>query len=732
MNFLKQVLTLLLVILAFDSQAQTLEFTKQITGPNTQAVNDIEIVTANKNYFVAGEAKGIIDFENGYNVDTLTVQNVGSYNGGFLSKYDSIGNPLWYFSIPSPGNGHVGVQEISIDQSENVFAGVRFVDNTDFDPSPTNTALLNTYFFGTQHFALAKYSAQGTYEWAFYMEGLYLWDIHNSSSGDVYVCGDIKSDTVDFDPDPIGTFPVYGYNGGMFLAKYDSQGNFLWANAMNGDLQSRARSVAVDQTGDVIIGGHFVHIQGGTQVMDLDPSANNAIFTSPAYSEFVAKYDSNGTYQWAGLIEQEYDNIISSINLTSVTTDSDDNILIAGQFSDTFDFDPTTGIDNQWGNVYPGFISKWDKNGDYKWTNTVGQDYARVWPTNIVCDAQNRVYLTGAFDAEIDLDNGPGVHLLNAPDIYDSFIAAYDSLGDYYWSHHIRTLNQSSRSHFLATDKEFRLMYSLSFFDTIQGDLASTSYTHTPDASSGNANFDIIIMSLSLCGDFESDFEIDSSIFHALVPSAQYQWVICTEAGYEIIGGANSSSFEPTFNGSYALVTTRGNCSDTSQCKEIDLCTNFESDFTNNSGLLIASVSSAQYQWILCTENGFEVIQNAIDSSFQPTASGTFALVTSNNACVDTSDCREIIVVGTDNLDEPMALAVLYPNPTKGALTIDFGTSDEYTISVFSVAGQLVFKKERITSDQYSVNLDLAPGSYIIKCDYDDKSWFSKVLILGD
>jgi hypothetical protein len=46
-----------------------------------------------------------------------------------------------------------------------------------------------------------------------------------------------------------------------------------------------------------------------------------------------------------------------------------------------------------------------------------------------------------------------------------------------------------------------------------------------------------------------------------------YQWVICPS--YTPISGATSQIYAPTANGSYAVIVTTNNCSDTSDCVDI-------------------------------------------------------------------------------------------------------------------------------------------------------------------
>ncbi|MFN8297856.1 MAG: LamG-like jellyroll fold domain-containing protein [Chitinophagales bacterium] len=48
-----------------------------------------------------------------------------------------------------------------------------------------------------------------------------------------------------------------------------------------------------------------------------------------------------------------------------------------------------------------------------------------------------------------------------------------------------------------------------------------------------------------------------------------FQWLTCTGNGYTVIGGAISATYIASSNGSYAVVVTSNNCSDTSQCYQV-------------------------------------------------------------------------------------------------------------------------------------------------------------------
>ncbi len=51
---------------------------------------------------------------------------------------------------------------------------------------------------------------------------------------------------------------------------------------------------------------------------------------------------------------------------------------------------------------------------------------------------------------------------------------------------------------------------------------------------------------------------------------------------------------------------------------------------------------SAAYQWMDCTLN--TLIPGAVEQSYFPTSSGSYAVIVTLNGCVDTSDCVELIV----------------------------------------------------------------------------------------
>ncbi len=103
------------------------------------------------------------------------------------------------------------------------------------------------------------------------------------------------------------------------------------------------------------------------------------------------------------------------------------------------------------------------------------------------------------------------------------------------------------------------------------------------------------------------------------------------------------------------------------------------------------------------------------------TASDTFEL------CVDR------LIVGITDLEAGVFEVSLYPNPTAGKVMVEHnvGTSDEMEISVMSVSGSEVFRKNyRIGEDPVTFNLsDQVSGMYMVLIKVNDKVVIKKLIL---
>jgi Ca2+-binding RTX toxin-like protein len=217
-----------------------------------------------------------------------------------------------------------------------------------------------------------------------------------------------------------------------FVLKLDPNGNFVWARDFGGTQTNprdiaEASEVVVDGSGNVITTGNF------SNTIDFDPGPGIDNRTSAGSSDvFVSKLSPAGQYLWAatfGGADNDRGN--------SVATDASGNVITAGTFRGTVDFDPGPSVDNRTSNGSSDvFVSKLDGDGDLVWVRTFGGnsvDHGR----SVATDVSGNVITSGAFSNTVDFDPGPGVFNLTRESFTGQgnlFVSKLDGDGDFVWA----------------------------------------------------------------------------------------------------------------------------------------------------------------------------------------------------------------------------------------------------------------------------------------------------------
>ena len=139
---------------------------------------------------------------------------------------------------------------------------------------------------------------------------------------------------------------------------------------------------------------------------------------------------------------------------------------------------------------------------------------------------------------------------------------------------------------------------------------------------------------------------------------------------------------------------------------------------------LTANNAAASYQWVDC-ENNFAPIPDATNQTFEPVATGLYALIINDGLCTDTSECYFIDKAGITMLqDETFAI---YPNPAQNELQIfsSYTQSQGIDMYLYNITNQLV-SKYYITTFPYSLNISaLESGMYLLSIhNNDDNQYF--------
>lgn len=208
-------------------------------------------------------------------------------NEAFLVKFNANGTRLWgtYYG----GSGGESGESCSVDGNGNVYlAG--FTTSTSGIASGGHQ---NTLGGSTDAF-LAKFNASGVRQWGTYYGSTGAdngWSCAVDGSGNVYLVGNTASSTGIASGGHQNTYGGAPSDG--FLVKFNTAGNRHWATYYGGDGDELAYSCAVDNNGDVFIGGHTSSPSG----IAADGFQNT--YGGGANDAFLAKFNAAGVRSWA-------------------------------------------------------------------------------------------------------------------------------------------------------------------------------------------------------------------------------------------------------------------------------------------------------------------------------------------------------------------------------------------------------------------------------------------------
>ncbi len=414
------------------AQNNTYKWAKSV-GTTTADASQSITLDASGNIYTTGYFQGTVDFDPGDGVTNLI--SAGA-NDVFITKFDANGNLSWAKAMG--GTGSEFSYSIAVDAAGNVYSTGYFNSSTataDFDPS-TNTAYLTNA--GSSDIYVSKLDTNGNFVWAKSIGGTSndaAYALKLDANSNIYIAGYFSSATIDFDPNAGAVNLTSNGNGDAFVCKFDTNGNYVWANSMGGGSIDQANAISLDANGNIYVTGNFA----GT--VDFDPSltTNNlvAIATAPFTDIFVCKYDNSGSYVWAKSFASASTSAATSKYATALCIDNNNNIYITGTFTITVDFDPSANTANltTTGNA-DVFICKLNTNGDYVWAKSFGGTTTET-VTSIALDVDNNIYTTGSYTntADFDPSTATSYFVANGPaGKTEIFINKLDENGGYVWA----------------------------------------------------------------------------------------------------------------------------------------------------------------------------------------------------------------------------------------------------------------------------------------------------------
>jgi hypothetical protein len=303
------------------------------------------------NSFVTGYTSGNLD---------------GNMNAGgqdiFVSKYNTNGTKQWTKLLgTSQTDEAIG---IALDSNSNIY--ITGGTSGDLDG--------NTNAGGTDIF-VSKYDTSGTRQWTQLLgtsaddKG---YDIALDSSVNIYITGETYGD-------------LGGTNKGprdIFIAKYNANGNLQWTELLGTSADEYAYGIAVDSDGNIYITGHT-----GAALDDNNNAGGD--------DAFIAKYDTNGTKQWTGLLgtpgrDQSHEVVVGPNGY----------LYITGLTGGDLDGNTNAGAEDI-------FVSKYDTNGNRQWTELLGTSADDIG-RGIAVHSDGSIYSTGQTTGHLDGNTNAG------------------------------------------------------------------------------------------------------------------------------------------------------------------------------------------------------------------------------------------------------------------------------------------------------------------------------------
>lgn len=568
-----------------------------------------------------------------------------------------------------------------VDAAGNNYLGGKFQGTKDFDPG---TGVYNLTSNGLNDCFLAKMDNQGNFLWAISYGGSNfdnLYGIKTDAAGNLFLTGAFQ-ETVDFDPGS-GIFNLVSVGSAdIYVLKLNASGNFLWAVQVGAVDSDVAFDLAATPDGGAVLTGHFYQ----TTDFDPGPGVHEESSVGSSASAFLLKLDEYGVFVWVKTFSG-----INTVQGHNVSVDASGNIILSGTFLGTVDFDPGVGgyLLSSSENVI--FMLKVDTNGDFLWANQLNTAHIATPAIETIVASDESIYLSSGYTDFIDLDPGPGSANFNSNGNQDVFVAKYDSDGNLVWGGSFGGTDNDYVGG-LAMDESNELLLAGRFLSDVDFDMGSGTHVET---SLGQGK--MYLLSMTSSGDFNSVKILSSTL--SIEPRALF----AVSADELYIAGTFSgiADFDPGFD-QYLLSPV-----DTYDAFQLKLGCTSAAVIVQNGFDLSATATLVDYQWVDCS-NAFATIAGETNQTFSATENGEYAVIVTQNGCVDTSACVTLSDIGfTDN---SLTEVSIFPNPTAGKVVIHI--SDDAQLIVYSSSGESVYSSELSIG---SNNLDfgkLAEGIY--------------------
>lgn len=300
---------------------------------------------------------------------------------------------------------------------------------------------------GTEGLYVIKYDSNGIEKWAKGFggnaSGQYDFQnvkpVYDSNCNCFYVAGEFGGEMI------LGNDTLISYpdSRGLYVAKMDLNGNFIWAHSINNSHYHPLGSIG---NAEVFCSPNgIVYLTGST--IDTINFSGHTLYPGG----FLLKFESSGNCIFARNL---FSNPTNQVKLNFLGNE----ILMSGNFQDSMFSIDTVNILNNGIGSYDFYLSKADTNGNVIWLNHYGYGGYDYIGTLDVSQTSNEIYFCGGFQDSITV-NGTKYYNQGKDIIFGKF----DANGNAIWIEQCNAQNNVGGANSIKIDNEGNI-YSDGYF----------------------------------------------------------------------------------------------------------------------------------------------------------------------------------------------------------------------------------------------------------------------------
>jgi hypothetical protein len=322
------------------------------------------------------------------------------------------------------GNG------VAVDTEGNVFTTGYFKSKATFGPAEANQVVLTA--FGQDVF-VAKYGPGGALRWVRQVRAQAGWGVGVGAdgAGNCYLFGYFFPQ-ITFAAGEPGEVMFNALASDLFLAKYDRDGNFLWARKAGGLFSEYAGALAVDAAGNCYVTGRYGSDPATFGEGEPNETKLAGLGGNNGEDIFVAKYDTNGKLQWAKSAGGRTGN-----RGNGIAVDGAGNSYVVGRYSVPSTFGPGEPNETTLNGPFPGndeiFVAKFGLNGNLAWVRSGQSGASQNQGNGIAVDAAGNSVATGTVTGVAPFGAKFNQAQLDLGGAEDIFVVKHDTNGNLQW-----------------------------------------------------------------------------------------------------------------------------------------------------------------------------------------------------------------------------------------------------------------------------------------------------------